>query len=143
MRKFLILMILLMSAAQARPIHIEFLHGEITSDNIADLGNLACRNHDKIVHLNMDIVWPENSTKVETNGFRRLIVYTDDIEYLFPYGSYEYQHGGYRIDGYFIVRSGGMHDGVTSDAFERVRDEPVLLNPHVVETSAKIGSGCT
>jgi hypothetical protein len=133
--------------AQGRPyapghdINVEFLQAEIEPATSGSLAGLACRNYDKIVHLDVSVEWPTGTIDVEKTGYERLVFSTDDAEFLFPKGSYDYQHGIWIIKGYFIARNGGFHQGIVSDAFEKVDDAKVMLNPNVVETKAQ-GSKC-
>ena len=100
-----------------------------------------------LVHVDIDVEWPNTTVNAEQSGYGRLIFWTDQdqngfgTEYLFPKGSYVYLHGSYMVKGYFIIRTGGMHQGVSSVAFEKVDDAIVLLNPAVNETKAR-GSRC-
>jgi hypothetical protein len=102
---------------------------------------LACRNYDHIVHLKIAVDWITDKRDEETTGYKRLIFWNDSAEYLFPSGTYFYLHGDYMINGYFIPRSAGMHQGIISIAFEKIDDTQVLLNPNVNEIKAK-GPGC-
>lgn len=45
------------------------------------------------------------------------------------------------VNGYFIPRSGGMHQGVSSLYFEKLDDTNVLFSPYVIEIPAQ-GSHC-
>jgi hypothetical protein len=125
----------------ARTIEIEFLTGEIDPKSVKDLGGLACRNYDHIVHLNISVDWLPDKTEQETIDDKRLIFWNSEAEYLFPNGSYNWLHGEYLINGYFIPRSGGMHQGITSIYFEKIDEVPVLVNPSVNEIKAK-GPNC-
>lgn len=128
-------------SAAARTIEVEFLQGTIDQKDIENLGGLACRNYDHVVHIDISVDWPADKRDEETADYKRLIFWNDTAEYLFPNGSYFFLHGDYVIDGYFIPRRGGMHQGVISIAFEKIDDAQVLLNPNVNETTAK-GPGC-
>lgn len=136
-----------LAPAVAKTIDVEFLQTNINPRSVAELSGLACRNYDHVVHVDISVDWPSNSVNAEQSGYERLVFWTDrdkggfGTEYLFPKGSYSFLHGSYIVKGYFIVRSGGMHQGVSSVAFERVDDATVLLNPAVNETKAK-GSRC-
>jgi hypothetical protein len=132
-----VMAVALASSAMAKDIRVELLQASINQQTIGSLNGLACRNYDKIVHLNVSIEWPIATTVAEKTGYQRLVFSTDDAEFLFPKGSYQYEHGSWNIRGYFIVRSGGMHQGVVSNAFERVDDSQVMLNPSVVETKVE------
>ncbi len=137
----------LLSAAAAKSIDIEFLQATINPRDVGELSGLACRNYDHVVHIDISVDWPSHSVDAEQSGYERLVFWTDrgkdgyGTEYLFPKGSYFLLHGSYIVKGYFIVRTGGMHQGVSSVAFEKVDDATVLLNPAVKETKAK-GSHC-
>ena len=131
---------LLTAAAPAKTVVIEFLQGEITPKNIGDLAGLACRNYDKIVHLDISVNWPAKDSDVDTSD-QQLDFWNSKAEYLFPKDSYQYLHGDYVIKGYFIARNGGIHQGATSRAFERVDDATVMLSPTVTERKAG-GKGC-
>ena len=136
----LLLVLGLAAPAAARTIRIEFLQGIIGEKNVGLLYGLACRNYDHIVHLDIAVNWPQGATEVEDKDFERLVFWNDKAEYLFPKGSYTYLHGAYVVKGYFIARSGGMHQGQVSNAFDKIDDAQVLLNPAVEEVRAK-GTG--
>jgi hypothetical protein len=112
---------------------VEFLQARINPSHAEWLAGLACRNLDRIVHLDISVDWPDQSLDVETTGYRRLTFSNNTDEFLFPKGSYYMLHGSYIIKGYFIVRSGGMQQGVVSNAFEKVDDAEVMLRPGLVE----------
>jgi hypothetical protein len=112
---------------------VEFLQTRIDQSHAEWLAGLACRNLDRIVHLDISVDWPDQSLDVETTGDRRLILWNSTDEFLFPKGSYYMLHGSYIIRGYFIARSGGVHQGVVSNAFEKVDDAQVMLRPGLVE----------
>jgi hypothetical protein len=135
------LLVLSTLPASAKPVSIEFLNGPLDPRTIGRLSGLACRNYDKIVHVDIAVDWPAATADAEKSGFERLVFWTDDAEYLFPKGSYFFLHGDWIVKGYFIVRSGGVHQGMVSNAFEKVDDAAVMLNPNVVETKAR-GSNC-
>ncbi len=122
----------------AKKINIELLRGSVTDKTVKYLGGLACRNQDKIVHLkiNVDI---ENA-HAENEDYERLIFSDDHYEYLFPKGSYFWLHGGWEIDGYFVIKSGGVHQGISSAYFDQIKAETVLLNPNVSEKEVKKSS---
>jgi hypothetical protein len=134
-------LMLLCAAAPAKTVTIEFLQGPITPKNIGALAGLACRNYDRIVHLDIGVNWPAKTSDVEQADDRRLIFWDSKAEYLFPKDTYAYLHGDYVIKGYFIARNGGFHQGITSRAFEKVDDATVMLSPAVTERKAG-GRGC-
>lgn len=127
--------------AQSQNVRIEVLNDVTTPASIGHLDGTWCRSIDKIVHLKISVDWPREQMTVETSDFHRFIFWTKDAEYLFPQGSYDWERGSYFVNNYFIARSGGIHQGVVSQAFEKVDDTKVLLNPFVREISVK-KNGC-
>jgi hypothetical protein len=57
----------------ARTIDIEFLQGKINQRSVENLAGLACRNYDRIVHLNISVDWPSNAREQETTDYKRLV----------------------------------------------------------------------
>jgi hypothetical protein len=131
---------LVLSSLIASATDIEFLQGKINQRSVENLDGLACRNYDRIVHLNISVDWPHNARERETTDYKRLVFWNDKAEYLFPVGSYVWLHGDYVITGYFIPRRGGIHQGIISIAFEKI-DEHRLRNSSTNEIKAK-GPAC-
>ncbi len=121
------------TSKSAKTIKIELLQGKIDPQTVGALSGISCRNEDHIVHLDISVDWLGGSMETESSGYERLIFWNKKEEYLFPKGSYFYLHGSYIIKGYFIARSGGMHQGIISNAFEKVDDATIMLNPNVEE----------
>jgi predicted aspartyl protease len=128
-------------SADPKGIRVAFLDTEITPQTVPMLAGLSCQNYDHIVRLRLAVRWPSDSLEVETTGYKRLVFWNREQEFLFPDGTYNYQHGSYIINGYFIARSGGIHQGVISSAFEKIDDAQVLLNPAVQEVQVN-SSAC-
>jgi hypothetical protein len=129
--------------ANEKQLEIELLQGDVNQKNVANLGGLACRSYDRIVHLQISVEWPADARDEEKTDYKRLVFWNDTAEYLFPNGSYFWLHGKYEINGYFIPRRGGQHQGgVISIAFDKIDDAQVLLNPAVLEKKAEGGSPC-
>ncbi len=114
----------------------EFLQAAISPQNAGLLSGLACRNLDRIVHLDLRVTWPEQALGVENDGYRRLVFWNDSDEFLFPKGTYLPLHGGYSVKGYFIPRAGGIHQGIASNYFEKIGDARVKREPELVEKKA-------
>lgn len=87
---------------------------------------------EKIVHLAIHVPSDELNVSAEDDGLKRLVFYDHEAEYLFPEGSYSWLRG-WQILGYFIVRFGGVHQGIGSYYFEKIDDTKVLLNPYIKE----------
>jgi hypothetical protein len=130
----------LLGTISSNAITVEFLQAAIDPDNVSWLSGIACRNFDHIVHLDISVSWPHGSLDEETSGYGRLIFWDQTDEYLFPKGSYFILHRSYIIKGYFIARSGGTHQGISSNAFEKVDDAQVMLSPGLVERKMASGS---
>ena len=112
---------------------VQFLQAPIDPAHVGWLSGLACRNLDRIVHLDISVNWPPDTLAVEKGDFQRLIFWNSSAEYLFPKGSFVLQHGSYIVKGYFIPRSGGIHQGTVSNAFEKVGSVTEALGPGVAE----------
>jgi hypothetical protein len=135
LRLTLLAFVLVTSSSKA--IMIEFLQASIDPEHVGVLSGLSCRNYDHIVHLDISVNWPDDSLTVEKTDYQRLVFWDKSAEYLFPKDTYFVLHGSYIIKGYFIARSGGMHQGIVSNAFEKVNDAEVMLSPNVVERRIK------
>lgn len=133
-RAFSTVVAVLLGIASSNAIKVEFLQASIDPAHVGWLSGLACRNLDRMVHLDIRVEWPDKSLDVETSDYRRLIFWDKEAEYLFPKGSYSLLHGSYIIKGYFIVRSGGIHQGMVSNAFEKAGDPQAMFGPGLVET---------
>lgn len=120
-------------AKTAKTIKIEFLQSKIDPGTVGALSGLSCRNEDRIVHLDISIDWPSDSIEAEDSGYKRLVFWDKANEYLFPEGSYFYLHGLYIVKGYFMARSGGVHQGIVSNSFQKIDDATVMLNPNIKE----------
>jgi len=121
------------ATAPSNAFKVEFLQSPIDPSRAGWLAGLACRNLDQIVHLDISVDWPKESLDVETDGYRRLVFWNSTDEFLFPKDSFFLLHGSYVVKGYFIVRSGGIHQGITSSSFEKIDDAQVMLRPGLTE----------
>jgi hypothetical protein len=127
---------LLLATVPSNAITVEFLQASIRPGDSSFLSGLACRNIDHIVHLDISVDWQQDKTSVEQGS---LVFWAGEDEFDFPQGSYFFLHGSYIIKGYFIVRSGGTHQGVTASSFERVNDAQVMLSPGLTENKMTSG----
>ena|ERR1700677_861538 len=125
------------NVGRTKPINVEFLQAKIAPANGKWLSGLACRNLDHIVHVDLSINWPRDKTQAETTDLKRLVFWNKETEFLFPDGTYVFLHGRWVVKGYFMVRSGGTHQGMMSYAFEKVDEATVLLNQNMQETKVK------
>jgi hypothetical protein len=100
------------NVGEAKPIKVEFLQAKIAPANGQWLAGLACRNLDHIVHVDLSINWPRDKTQAETTDLKRFAFWNKETEFLFPDGTHAFVHGRWAVKGYFIVRSGGTHQGI-------------------------------
>jgi hypothetical protein len=125
-------------AAVAAAAPIEALKAQITPSREKKLACLVDANYDKVVKLDISIAWPEKKMTVEQDSYQRLLVLTsapDAAEYVFPKGSYAHGGRSYAVSGYFIVRGGGTHQGITSIAFEPVTDATATAEAETVDVT--------
>jgi hypothetical protein len=127
------LVAILMGTAPGSAITVEFLQASIDPSRAGWLSGLACRNFDHVVHVDITVDWPERSLAVETAGYQRLIFWNETNEFLFPKDSFFLLRGSYVIKDYFVARSGGVHQGIASSAFEKVDDARAMLGSGLVE----------
>jgi hypothetical protein len=125
------------NVGRTKPINVEFLQAKIAPANGKWLSGLACRNLDHIVHVDLSINWPRDKTQAETTDLKRLVFWNKETEFLFPDGTYVFLHGRWVVKGYFMVRSGGTHQGMKSYAFEKIDDASVSLNQNMQQTKVK------
>ena len=50
------------------------------------------------------------------------------IEMVAPATEARWEHGGYVLDGFYLVKSGGLHQGIISVGLEKLRESDVLLS---------------
>ena len=127
------LCIILLTVGTSNAITVEFLQAAIDPAHVGWLFGIACRNYDHIIHLDISVDWPDKSVDVEQTRYQRLVFWDNSAEYLVPKDSFFFLHGSYIIKGYFIARSGGVHQGVVSNAFEKISDAQVMLSPGLSE----------
>jgi len=132
------LVLSLFVAMPASAATIEFLQSPIDPDNVGWLAGLACRNLDRLVHLDISVTWPSKAADIETDGYRRLVFWNETDEYLFARGTFKTVDDKYVINGYFRVRSGGIHQGIVSNYFEKAKTP----GAKVVETQRR-NADCT
>jgi len=60
----------------------------------------------------------------------RLTVWGEHYEINIPKGAWRWEHGAYVVDGFFIPKSGGMHQGIVSMGLEPVDEGRVRTSPN-------------
>lgn len=86
-------------------------------------------------------VWIEPSEGGDTTyqvgqDDERLVISNQTYELLAPKGAWRWEHGRYVVDGFFLVKSGGVHQGVSSLGLEAVSESAVRLKPDVAVLDA-------
>lgn len=66
----------------------------------------------------------------------RLVVSNETYELLAPKGAWRWEHGRYVVDGFFLVKNGGVHQGVSSLGLEPMSESAVRLKPNLTVVDA-------
>jgi hypothetical protein len=117
------------AAAAADPIYK--VRGTVTSSNFAGLASFMLNSVDSIVGLGLFI--PAN------DSFGKGIVTTDSGEMLAIFGKgydveiavssgYFYRSGNFVLDGFFLAKYGGIHQGTQSVGLSATDESAVLLS---------------
>lgn len=51
---------------------------------------------------------------------------------------FRWEHGGWVVDGFYLVKSGGMHQGIISYGLDRVDEATARLNSAVIVTTVQL-----
>jgi hypothetical protein len=127
-------------AIVAAPPTIISVEGYLNEKNVDQLWNLIIDNLDHIVGLKIEVTDTGNNTgpsrplnaigegsKFGEGGTLAIWKRDGDFEIVVKDG-YQYGHGNYIIDGYFLVKSGGIHQGVVSCGLIPVDEARVVLS---------------
>lgn len=113
--------------------------GEVNERNVERVLNMIGDHQDKIVGLQVMFDATPRGAQA-ANGYTadkddgRLFVVSygtlesPGIEMVVPKDEANYQHGGYVLDGFYLVKTGGMHQGTISYGLEKVDEATVLLS---------------
>lgn len=117
--------------------HVRVLDGTITADNFDRAGEIVMDELDDVLGLQLrQEVWPDEEDpplQVHSPETGRLVIYKRDetqIELVIN-GGVSWQHGGWNVDGFYIVKPGGTHQGISSFGLMQVDEAAVRLNPAV------------
>lgn len=129
------------SSAQARALESEGaaqkvtrLVGEVNAGNAAAFLESAFIP-DEIVGVQVTIEPSEEAdekygtTVDDEDG--ALAIWSGEFEMVVPKTSYHWLHGAYVVDGFFIPKNGGMHQGTISFGLEPVSEGQVRANPNL------------
>jgi hypothetical protein len=62
----------------------------------------------------------------------------EGIEVVAPKDEVNWLHGSWVIDGFYVVKSGGVHQGIASFGLQKVNEGEVLLSPKYVVRAVRI-----
>ena len=116
--------------ADAQQSAIEELHGSLTLRSYPALEAFVLRNVDKVVGMKITAApsdqRPGLYVGVSNGQFVTYRTPTTPIE-LVAMAGFRYEHGQYVFDSFFIIKSGGMHQGTLSFGLEQVPEATVRL----------------
>jgi len=99
------------------------LYGQVTETNYQAFEDFIAEHLDKVIGLKLSIertIDDRRHLKASDSQFdaktRQFVLYRtpDTTVEIVSTGGYTFQHGSYVFDGFYIVKSGGMHQGVVS-----------------------------
>lgn len=115
--------IFLASTAHAQTKTAESLTAEITPATLKRLECLTDGNTDKLVKVDLKVTMPDRQITTETPT--RQLSFWDTkpppnaLAYDFPREGYVREGKGYAVKGYYMLRYGGMNQGISSMVFEK------------------------
>ena len=126
------------------------LTGTITGANGDEFLHEVAAHLDNVVgikvglhgHKGQDMSKP--SLYADDDGGDQLVIYVrpgvlpgkdypepSETELVIPKGSYRWEHGGFIVDGFFLVKSGGIHQGTASFGLEPADEAAIRSNPGI------------
>jgi hypothetical protein len=132
------------SAAYARQSKIYSVTGEISAAGYKGFEQFLFNSLDTVIGLKVSFAAKENAGVGEVSASaneRQFVAYLSgpggESEIVANEG-YQYLHGDYVFDGFFVVKSGGMHQGIISLFLDRTDEAQIRLsNAKIVEIDAK------
>lgn len=106
------------------------LVGAIAQDNSASFANTISENEDKIIGIKVSVEPGETDGYLVNKGDDYLGITAGEFELVVQSG-YRWEHGGYVVDGFYLVKGGGMHQGIISYGLEPVDEGTLRANPSV------------
>ena len=140
----LALLIAATTASESRPAAlppVQRLVGNIGPANAVRALAMIADNQDKIIGLQIGVA---GGSDEQFAKFGYLVSNDEPDYFLVSAGKdggyevlvkngYRWEHGGYVIDGFYLVKSGGMHQGTLSYGLEPVSEADVRLRRTVVD----------
>lgn len=115
--------------------------GEVNAGSAERFNNLISENVDKVIGLQV-LVDPSSSTDFDNHGYlanvldgQMVISKTDPVQgggtEVVTNAPVQWMMGGLSIDGFFVVKPGGLNQGIASFGLQPVDEAAVRLNPAV------------
>lgn len=123
--------------------------GTVTADNAASFTEFVAKHQDKVIGLQVHVT---PGTQADFTA-KHYMAQTDDrlfvifkrgdnnggIEVVAPKGEAGWLHGDYVLDGFYVVKSGGMHQGTLSYGLEKTDEGAIRANPDVIVKDVPVG----
>ena len=117
--------------------------GRITPRNVGILLTDVAARRDRIIGLQIQIApsGPGDPKGYIVDRDDRLFVISADVKTTFaddglevvaPKDEASFLHGWWILDGFYVVKSGGIHQGAASFGLEKVNEGAVLLSPKYI-----------
>jgi hypothetical protein len=119
------------SAGQAK---VYLVNGPITTSNYKGFEQFLFNSMDTIIGLKVDFSANENASEGEVfadatdNQFVAYLIGANRESEIVATENFQYLHGNFVVDGFFVVKSGGMHQGVVSLYLQKTDEAQVRLS---------------
>ena len=119
--------------------HVRMLEGAITLGNFDRFSEIIIDEIDDVIGLLLyqdQIETPADGSSgltISGDGSDRLVIYKEPdptVEFVINGGT-RWEHGSWVIDGFYLVKRGGLHQGIASLGLMRVDEATVRLNPSI------------
>ncbi len=107
---------------------IRVLRGEVDDANLQKICSLIADENDNVIGLKLRFNTPQNdrwSVEVQDEGGG--YVFDGEIELNVSDGAY-WVNGALSLDGFWLVKYGGMHQGILSFGLQQVDEAQIRLN---------------
>jgi hypothetical protein len=107
------------------------LHGPVTRANFDRFEAFVSSHLDRVIGLKVSFDTDEKAKGLNASAdggqFVTYVTPNTQTEIVANSG-YSFQHGSYVFDGFFIVKNGGMHQGVVSYGLVQAKEEAIRLS---------------
>ncbi len=129
--------------ANAGQSKVYLVSGSITASNYKGFEQFLFNSMDTIIGLKVDFAANENASDGEVsanatdNQFVAYLSVSNAESEIVATENFQYLHGDFVIDGFFVVKSGGMHQGTISLYLQKTDEAQVRLSSaKIVEIQA-------